>query len=224
MMRAEPEAHLSAVLFDMDGLLVDTEPLWFLAEQRVVNELGGLWSKPDQEHLLGSNLDFAAAYMVDLTDSKLPVDQVARMLQQAMTDELRAGHVTFQPGALELVEQLRGSEVATALVTSSVREHVELVLATWSGQRFEVVVTGDDVTHKKPHPAPYQRALRQLGASAAHCVVLEDSPAGVASAEAAGCVVVAVPGVVEIATAPRRHVVSSLADVDLDLLRRAVTQ
>jgi len=214
----------SAVLFDMDGLLVDTEPLWFLAEQRVVSALGGEWTKQHQEDLLGSNLEYAADYMIELTTSQLSVDVVAAMLKDAMTEQLRDGVVTFRPGAVELMAELEASTIRTALVTSSVRDHLDLVLAALPAHAFEVLVTGDDVTHKKPHPEPYLRALRLLGVAAGECVVLEDSPSGVAAAQAAGCVVVAVPSVVTIPAGPGRHVVDSLRQVDVDVLRRLVTR
>ncbi len=223
MTRDRYDHHLAAVLFDMDGLLVDTEPLWFTAERRVVSELGGHWSKHDQEELLGSNLEYAAAYMVRLTGCQLSPEHVAQMLKDAMTDELRGGEFVFRPGALELLQQLTDSGVSTALVTSSVRDHLDLVVEALPGNPFDVVVTGDDVEHKKPHPEPYESALRQLHAPATRCVVLEDSPAGVASAEAAGCAVIAVPSVVAIPAAARRIVVGSLLDVDLGVLQEAVT-
>ena len=214
----------SAVLFDMDGLLVDSEPMWFLAECQVVSELGGTWTKQHQEELLGSNLEFAADYMVRLTGCPHPPEEVAQMLKHAMTAQLREGDVTFLPGVEALLAQLAAYAIATALVTSSVRDHLDVVLAALPGHQFDVVVTGDDVTHKKPHPEPYLVALHGLGADAADCVVLEDSPAGVASAEAAGCAVIAVPSVVSIPEGPNRLVVASLLDVDLDVLCDSLTR
>ncbi len=110
------------------------------------------------------------------------------------------------------------------LVTSSVREHVEVVLSALPSSAFQVTVTADDVSLLKPDPQPYVTALTHLGASAASTVVLEDSPTGVAAAEAAGCRVVAVPSVAPIDPVPGRHVTSSLDLVDVSLLRRLVAQ
>lgn len=214
---------LQAVLFDMDGLLVDTEPLWFRAETAVVTALGGDWGKPHQQALLGSNLEFAADYMVRHTGSPLPVDEVAAMLQSAMTDQLSRG-VTLCPGVEPLVAALQALDVPMALVTSSVREHLEAVVPLLPVDTFCVFVTADDVDNLKPHPEPYLRALEGVGAAAARSVVLEDSPAGVAAAEAAGCPVVAVPSVVDIEPRVGRQVVASLADVDVATLTALVTR
>jgi HAD superfamily hydrolase (TIGR01509 family) len=213
---------LDAVLFDMDGLLVDTEPQWFAAESATVAELGAAWGKQQQIDLLGSNLEYAARYMVEYSGSSLSTTTVMQMLLDNMTRQL-VGNVTIRPGVLDLLESLVDADVPLALVTSSVRVHVEVVLEHLPVQPFSHHVTADDVSNLKPHPEPYLSALGLLGASAARSVVLEDSPTGVAAAEAAGCRVVAVPSVVPIDAAPGRAVVSSLTEVDLTLLRSLVT-
>lgn len=217
------QTPLEAVLFDMDGLLVDTEPQWFAAESATVAQLGGVWGKQQQIDLLGSNLPVAARYMIEYTDSRLDVPTVMQMLLENMTEQL-TGSITFQPGVLELLEDLVAADVALALVTSSVRVHVDVVLAHLPSQPFRHRVTADDVHNLKPHPEPYLSALDLLGASAARTVVLEDSPAGVAAGEAAGCHVVAVPSVVPIQPAPKRAVVASLTEVDVGMLRDLVTR
>jgi HAD superfamily hydrolase (TIGR01509 family) len=221
--RPESRDELDAVLFDMDGLLVDSEPQWFAAETRTVHALGADWGRQQQVDLLGSNLEFAAGYMIAHAQSDATVAEVMRLLLDHMSEEL-AGGVTFRPGALELVNALSGAGVRTALVTSSVRVHVEAVLSHMPQTPFAHVVTADDVAQLKPHPEPYLTALRALRASPSRTVVLEDSPTGVAAAEAAGCAVVAVPSVVAIDCQERRVVVPSLADVSVDDLRRLVTR
>jgi HAD superfamily hydrolase (TIGR01509 family) len=214
---------LDAVLFDMDGLLVDTEPQWFAAESATVEQLGGTWGKQQQIDLLGSNLEFAARYMIEHTGSERGVDDVMQLLMENMTEQL-VGSVTFRPGALDLLDALVAADVALALVTSSVRVHVEVVLGHLPVQPFQHHVTAEDVTHLKPHPEPYLTALGLLGAQAARTVVLEDSPAGVAAGEAAGCHVVAVPSVVPIDPAPRRAVHASLTEVDVARLVDLITR
>jgi len=221
--RAADNGALEAVLFDMDGLLVDTEPQWFAAESATVAELGAEWGKQQQIDLLGSNLEYAAKYMVEYADSRLSTATVMQMLLENMTRQL-AGNVTFRPGVLDLLDALVAAKVSLALVTSSVRAHVDVVLEHLPLQPFMHHVTADDVRNLKPHPEPYLSALDLLGASAARSVVLEDSPTGVAAAEAAGCRVVAVPSVVPIDAAPGRAVVQSLTEVDLELLRGLVTR
>jgi HAD superfamily hydrolase (TIGR01509 family) len=213
---------LAAVLFDMDGLLVDSEPQWFAAESRTVQVLGGDWTKRQQADLLGSNLAFAAEYMIEHVGSDRPVGEVMGLLLDHMSDEL-AERVSFRPGALELIDQLSRATVPMALVTSSVRVHVDAILRHLPGAPFGCVVTADDVSRLKPHPEPYLAALGTLGVPASRTVVLEDSPAGVAAAEAAGCRVAAVPSVVPIGPAPGRAVMGSLLEVDLATLERLVT-
>lgn len=215
-------APLQAVLFDMDGLLVDTEPQWFRAETRVVTALGGDWGKAHQQALLGSNLEFAAGYMIRHTGSALAVAEVMAMLRDAMSDQLALG-VTLRPGVAPLMAALVDHGVPLGLVTSSVREHLDVVLGTLPEGSFEVTVCADDVERLKPHPEPYLRALGLLDVVAERTVVLEDSPAGVHAAEAAGCAVVAVPSVVAIDARAGRHVVASLSEVDVVTLTALVT-
>ncbi|MCZ3387032.1 MAG: HAD family phosphatase, partial [Actinomycetia bacterium] len=142
---------LDAVLFDMDGLLVDTEPQWFAAESATVAQLGRDWGKQQQIDLLGSNLEYAARYMVDYTGSRLSTSTVMQMLLENMTRQL-VGNVTFRPGALNLLDDLVAADVSLALVTSSVRVHVDVVLEHLPAQPFAHHVTADDVSNLKPHP------------------------------------------------------------------------
>lgn len=207
----------------MDGLLVDTEPQWFAAESATVAELGGVWGKQQQIDLLGSNLPVAARYMIEYTDSRFDELTVMTMLLENMTEQLTES-ITFQPGVPELLRDLTDEGIELALVTSSVRVHVDVILAHLPGQPFRHHITADDVRNLKPHPEPYLTALDLLGVSAECTVVLEDSPAGVAAGEAAGCRVVAVPSVVPIDPAPGREVVTSLSDVDVAMLRNLVTR
>ena len=215
-------AQLSTVLFDMDGLLVDSEPLWFAAETETAAWLGMPWTETDQNALLGSNLPFAADYMLRVSGADVAASDVVTFLRTAMTRRLSVGGVSWRPGARELLLTLLDGGVQLGLVTSSVREHVDVVLAALPQPSFQVTVTADDVTMLKPHPQPYLQALELLSATSRTTVVLEDSPTGVAAAEAAGCLVVAVPSVAAIEAAPGRHVRSSLTDVDLQLLQQLV--
>jgi HAD superfamily hydrolase (TIGR01509 family) len=214
-------SRLDAVLFDMDGLLVDTEPQWFAAEGATVTELGGVWGKNEQHALLGTNLEYAADYMIAHTGSRLTQEAVMKMLFDNMTVQL-AKRVDFQPGALTLLDELAPADVRVGMVTSSVRDHVAVVLARIPDHPFEAVVTADDVPRLKPDPLPYLTALEQLGVRASHSVVLEDSPHGVQAGEQAGCHVVAVPSVVPIPPAPGRSVVPSLIDLSLSRLEALV--
>ena len=219
----EPSVGLSAVLFDMDGLLVDSEPQWFSAEARTVAQLGGQWGADEAADLLGSNLEAAANYMIAHTSTTLATAAVMQMLLDNATTELARG-VQFRPGALALVDALVDVGIPVALVTSSVRTHVEVVLEHLATDPFHFHVTADDVTRLKPHPEPYLTAVDRLGLAANSVVVLEDSPTGVAAAEAAGCHTVAIPSLVPIPAAPGRTVIESLTAVDLNMLEALVTR
>jgi HAD superfamily hydrolase (TIGR01509 family) len=213
---------LAAVLFDMDGLLVDTEPLWFETETEVMARLGLQWTAQDQEALLGGSMEGSVAYMLAKATRPASPRDVERWLSEGMLDRVRDGRVEIRPGARELLTAVAAAGLPHALVTSSLRPFAEAVLAG-TGFRFPVTVCGNDVPTSKPDPAPYVLAAKLLEVAPARCVALEDSPNGVASATAAGCAVVAVPSFVDIPPAPGRLVVPSLLDVSVATLRDLVS-
>lgn len=212
---------LEALLFDMDGLLVDTEPLWYETEVEVMARLGAPWSKEDQEQLLGGSMANTVAYLLARATRPAPAEQVARWMNDGMLKRAAEGRIMIQPGARELLAEVAASGVPYALVTSSEREFAAAVM-TGTGFDFPVRVTGDDVARTKPAPDPYLLGAKLLGARPERCVALEDSPNGVASATAAGCRVVAVPSLVDIPPADGRLVVKSLTEVTLPALRSLV--
>jgi HAD superfamily hydrolase (TIGR01509 family) len=206
------------VLFDMDGLLVDTEPLWFETEADVMARLGAPWTEQDQEQLLGGSMDNTVGYLLARATRPAPPADVARWMTEGMLRRAAEGRVVVRPGARALLDEVARAGLPFALVTGSQRPFTEAVLAS-TGFRFPVTVTGDDVTRTKPDPEPYLLAAKLLDADPGQCVALEDSPNGVASATTAGCLVVAVPTLLPVPPAPRRLVVPSLADVSLATLR-----
>jgi HAD superfamily hydrolase (TIGR01509 family) len=206
------------VLFDMDGLLVDTEPLWFETEADVMARLGAPWTTQDQEQLLGGSMDNTVGYLLARATRPAPPADVARWMTEGMLRRAAEGRVAVRPGARALLDEVARAGLPFALVTGSQRPFTEAVLAS-TGFRFPVTVTGDDVTRTKPDPEPYLLAAKLLDADPGQCVALEDSPNGVASATTAGCLVVAVPTLLPVPPAPRRLVVPSLADVSLATLR-----
>lgn len=216
---ASGSAPLGAVLFDMDGLLIDSERLWLDAESEIVGRLGGRWGPEHQEALVGGSVHRASAYMLELTGADVAPDEVARWLLDAMVTRLRAG-VEFLPGAEALLADVTAVGVPCALVTSSFRVLADAALESIGASRFAATITGDAVQRLKPAPDPYLAAATALGVEPARCVALEDSPNGVASAEAAGCVTVAVPGVVPVPPRRGRIVVESLRELDAASLQR----
>jgi HAD superfamily hydrolase (TIGR01509 family) len=209
--------QLQGVLFDMDGLLVDSEPLWFEVESEVMARLGGAWSEADQHALLGGSLPRTVAYLLARAARPASADDVARWLVDGMTGLLAARGPQVLPGAAELLGEVRAAGIAHALVTSSERPIMEAVISH-PGLNFDVTVCAADVRRSKPDPEPYLRAAALLGADPRFCVALEDSPNGVAAAEAAGCKLVAVPSLVPIVERPGRAVAASLSEVSLRTL------
>jgi HAD superfamily hydrolase (TIGR01509 family) len=218
---------LSAVLFDMDGLLVDTEPLWMRAEQRVVAELGGSgWGAEDQRAILGLALPRAADYMRRRSGTSASTEEVAERVIRGFLDEVRAGGaIVVQPGAAELVRDVAAAGLPFALVSASVRSIMDVIterLAAAGVPAFPVTVAGDEVDRGKPDPTPYLRAAALLGAPIERAVVLEDSVNGVQAGWAAGATVVAVEGMVRHEPRPRVVVRQSLVGLDVAALRALV--
>jgi HAD superfamily hydrolase (TIGR01509 family) len=212
---------LRAVTFDMDGLLVDSEPLWFQAESAVMERLHGAWSRDDQDVLVGGSMATTVAYLLSKGTRPAEPADVARWLLEGMIGLLTAGPVPVLPGAVELVDEVRTAGLPYALVTSSEPEVVDAVLAGLDVE-FPVIVCAADVAHAKPDPEGYLLAAAKLGAEPGQCIALEDSVNGVTAAEAAGFRTVAVPSVVPVPERPGRVVVESLAGMTLaELAARA---
>jgi HAD superfamily hydrolase (TIGR01509 family) len=210
--------ELAAVLFDMDGLLVDTEPIWYEVERRVMARLGGTWGPGDQQHLVGGPLSRSLGYMLGKAQRPVAPEVLADWMTSGLVELVRERRVPLLPGAAELLAALAADGVPHALVTSSERRVMEAVLES-AGVAFGVTVCAADVSRTKPDPEPYLLGAKLLGVLPEQCVVLEDSPNGVVAAEAAGCTVVAVPNVAPIAPGPRRFVVNSLSEVSVTILR-----
>jgi len=216
-------AALRAVLFDMDGLLVDSEPLWFVIERQVSERLGGQWGEADQRALIGGSLQRTVSWL--LAKAAAPVtasrEDVARWLVDGMARLILERGLPLQPGAARLLAALNTAGVPCALVTASSRAIMDAVLKV-SGLSFGVTVCGEDVRRGKPDPEPYLLAAARLGVPTPGCVVLEDSPTGVAAARAAGCPVIAVPSV-PVPPGPGLVTVESLEEVGIDLLEGVAT-
>jgi HAD superfamily hydrolase (TIGR01509 family) len=207
-----------AVLFDMDGVLVDSEPVWSVAEAELMAWLGGPWNDEVKAACIGHRIDDACQILVDIAgSSEDPADVVRRLLNRMV--ELFARDVPWVAGAHELLASLRDAGVPTALVSSSYRVLLDAVLGQLDGASFAASVAGDEVGFPKPDPEPYLAAAAALGVRPARCVVVEDSLTGVRAGVAAGCCVVAVPQpAVDIPALPDRPVLDSLVQVSPELL------
>lgn len=214
---------LAGVLFDMDGTLLDSEPLWDAALSALAVHLGGELSDRARLAMVGRNArDSMAIFYHDLGITKPDEAADKRFVGERMA-ELYATDASWQPGAAELVAELRSARVPIALVTSTVRPLVEVVLEHRLGRdTFDAVVCGDEVAVPKPDPESYRAAARRLGVPIGRCVAIEDSPTGVASALAAGAVTIGVPGEVPIVGVDGVHLMPDLLGVDLAYLARLV--
>ena len=168
-----------AVLFDMDGLLIDSEPLWLEAEKAVMARLGGRWDEQDQAALVGGSLALTVRTLLAKAPRPAPPELVGQWVMSDITERVRGGGVPVRPGAWELLAEVAAAGLPRALVTSSQRGFMQAVLDS-TGMRFDALVCGQDVTATKPDPEPYLLAAKLIGVPPGDCFALEDSPNGVA--------------------------------------------
>ncbi|MGI8723576.1 MAG: HAD family hydrolase [Geodermatophilaceae bacterium] len=183
----------AAVLFDLDGTLVDSEPLWFEAETLLVGEYGQDWGPAQARHLVGWSLWDSATYLreeigVELANAAI----IDRMQAHVVAGVAKAP--PWRPGARALLAEVRAAGVPTGLVTMSYWQMTDTVVTALPVGSFDTVVSGDQVSRGKPHPDPYLLAADRLGVAAVDCVAIEDSVPGATSARDAGCAVLVVPG------------------------------
>ena len=181
---------LAAVLWDMDGTLVDSEKLWDVALYEAAERLGGRLSEQVRRTRVGSNRDATSAVLLEATGRPVTPEAVAETGEwiRRRTAGLFDDALPWRPGAREALAAVKAAGVPSALVTSTERALTELALNTIGREFFAVTVCGDEVDGlNKPHPRPYLKAAELLGVSAGQCVAVEDSPPGAESAESAGC-------------------------------------
>ncbi|TDC78239.1 HAD family hydrolase [Streptomyces hainanensis] len=208
-----------AVLLDMDGTLVDTEGFWWDAEVEVFGALGHVLADEHRQVVVGGPMTRSAGYLIEVTGADITLDEVRDLLNATFLRRLDGG-VPLMPGARRLLTELAAHRIPTALVSASHRTVIDRMLRSLGAEHFTLTIAGDEVPRTKPHPDPYLTAAARLGVDPTRCVAVEDTATGVASAEAAGCRVVAVPSVAPIPPAATRTVVGSLEEVDLAFLRR----
>lgn len=205
----------AAVLWDLDGTLADTEPSWFAAEFALAAEHGAEWTDSDAHALVGSDLIDSGVYIRDRMGLDLEPEAIVELLLDRVVADARRG-INWRPGARALLAACGARGLPCALVTMSYARVVEPVLALLPAGTFGAVVTGDAVTHGKPHPEPYLRAAGALGVDPGRCVAIEDSPTGAQSAADAGAHVLVVPNTVAVPGGTGRSSVPSLVGIGVE--------
>jgi hypothetical protein len=208
-----------AVLFDMDGTLIDSEPYWLASEQALAAEHNGNWTHEDGLSIVGLNLDDSSKVFKDKTRVDLEPSEIVTRLTADVQSQLEKV-IPWRPGAKELLLDLRKNGVKTALVTMSLHRMAQQVVDAIEFDAFDVIVAGDDVLRGKPHPEPYLKAAEQLGFRPERCIAFEDSISGITSAEAAGTMAIGIPNFVPIPEQEGRILWESFQGVTYKTLRK----
>jgi HAD superfamily hydrolase (TIGR01509 family) len=210
------ERDLQAVLWDMDGTLVDTEPYWRAAQSEIARKHGLNWTMQDARATVGQAMPVTAAILQE-RGVGLSTEEIINDLLERVVAKLEGG-IPWLPGAERILAELAAAHIPSALVTMAFSPVATRVASAAPIGTFHAVVAGDAVPQGKPHPAPYLAAAELLSVEPSHCVAVEDSVSGATSAQAAGMEVVVVPGVVQPSRGPGRHFVRSLEDVTVESL------
>jgi beta-phosphoglucomutase-like phosphatase (HAD superfamily) len=206
----------AAVLWDMDGTLIDSEPYWIAAEIELCAQFGVEWTKQDGLRQVGNPLVSTATELRE-RGVAMPIDTIVEFLTGRVTMQVRE-RAPWQQDAFDLLNVVLAAGIPCALVTMSYRQLADALLARVP-EAFAAVVTGDEVTNGKPHPEAYLLAAKRLGVEITECVAIEDSPAGVGSALASGARTIGVRRHVPIKAQPQLSRVRHLKRVTLAEIR-----
>lgn len=206
-----------AIFFDMDGLMVDSEPEWLQSEIEVVRPYGYTWADEDQIACLGGPLSRVGQYMHDKCNKAESAEYFTNELIRVQAERMRAITPTM-PGAVELVQELQSHGVQTALVSASPRIIVDAVLDNLGHDLFPFSISSDDVTRTKPDPDAYLKAAEISGADISNCLIFEDSLTGMKAATSSGAFLIAVPHLVSIDESEKVRVIKSLEQLSFEKL------
>ena len=201
-----------AVFFDMDGLMVDSEPEWFQSEVEVTSPFGYTWLEVDQVACLGGPLSKVGQYMFDKCGQQRSPEYFTQALIDTQVARMR-GNTPTMPGAMELVRELQSHGIKTALVSASPRNIVDAVLDNVGHDLFPFSISADDVKKTKPDPEGYLKAASMSGSEITNCLVFEDSLTGMNAAIASGAYLIGVPHLVTIEESERIRVIKSLEQI-----------
>lgn len=187
----------AAILFDHDGTLVDTEPVWAAAKVALAAEFGGTWTEQDTLDCLGLSMQFTLDRLRE-RGVNLPDEEINSLLVAKVHETLAQQPVEFLPGIERFLSEVREAQIPAAVVTNATTSVARRTANAAPEGTFSVIIGNDETTHPKPNPQPYLLAAERLGVDPSQCVALEDSPSGVRSATAAGMRVIVVPGELEV--------------------------
>lgn len=213
--------ELKAILWDHDGTLVDTEPYWIESQLEMAAEFGYTWTHDDSLACVGTSMDLSAMRIQE-RGNPLTVEHIIDRQVQRVLALLKERGIPFLPGVKEIFAEIQAAGIRGAVVSNAVGSVVRYDVAGLPAGSIEYVLAWEEMERAKPDPWPYAHAAEVLGVAPEHCLVVEDSPTGTLSAEAAGIVCLAIPSVVDIPDEPWRPRATSLAQVDLAMMRRMV--
>jgi len=211
-----------AVFFDMDGLMVDSEPEWLLSEKEVTEPFGYTWLDADQVACLGGPLTKVGHYMFEKCGHKESPEYFTQTLIDTQVARMR-GNTPTMPGAKELVRDLQSQGIKTGLVSASPRNIVDAVLDNLGHELFPFSISSDDVQHTKPDPESYLKAAEMSGTEVSNCLIFEDSLTGMNAAIASGAYLIAVPHLVSMDESKRVRVIHSLEQLSFPKLQELYT-
>ena len=205
---------IACVIFDLDGVLVDSEIWWDEVRQAFAAQHDRTWTAADREAVMGANSAAWARIMRERLDLDMPEAEIEHVIVDAVVERYRADGPPLIDGAVEAVRRIAGT-YPVAVASSAHRAVIDAALeATDLAGTFEVVVSSDEVAHGKPAPDVYLEAARRLGCDPSGCLVAEDSLNGVRAAKAAGMTVVLIPN----QSVPPAPGTAAMADLVVDRL------
>lgn len=208
----------AAVLWDMDGTLIDSEPYWLASESAFAAAHDSNWGHDDGLGVIGMSLYESSKLLKERVGSPLEPQQIIDQITDGVLQQLEQS-IPWRPGARELLKLLKENNVRTALVTGSMHRMAQKVADQIGFDAFDVIIGGDDVVKGKPHPESYLKAASMLGVEPTHCIAFEDSLTGITAAEAAGTKAIGVAHIVEIPMSEGRTLWPTLEGVSMNQLR-----
>lgn len=207
-----------AVFFDMDGLMVDSEPQWLLSETEITAEFGYQWQIQDQVACLGGPLSRVGEYMHEKCNEAKTPQYFTQTLIEVQAKKMR-GYTPLMPGAFELVKELQNHGIKTGLVSASPRIIVDAVLENIGSDLFPFSISSDDVVRTKPYPDAYLKAAEVTDSRIENCCIFEDSLTGVNAAKSSGGWLIAVPHLVTVEESERVRSIKSLEQINFELMK-----